>query len=1131
MANTGERLTVGHLLETELEHFHRYYFARHFARGRIVLDVASGEGYGSATLAQVAAEVTGVDVSADAIAHARVCYTAPNIRFVHGDACHLPVPDESVDLVTSFETIEHFYDHAKFLAEIRRVLRPGGLLIVSTPDRDIYSPPNAGANPHHVHELSKDAFHRLCAGQFRHVALLTQSTIVGSVLATDQPDPPNGPRLVFERRGESHVESSTGGMRGKFCLCVASDAPLPPLGDSLLIHDTAIGPHAPGTNELTSRIHGLRESLDRREGDIARLNGLLARREEFVRDGVGRFIGFHQTALERAERERARLLEDLAQRDAALTQCRVTIARRDEAIMRLDETVARLSRDRIGRLFARGARAIARRVRSLRGVASEATAAGPAQPAVGIDSKLFDPAWYLDRYPDVREAGLDPAQHFLVHGFAEGRDPGPDFSTASYLADNPDVRLAGINPLLHYEQFGRAERRRIVPVGTHPGADARGELAEAAARLGVLARHGGAPRLVYISGEPDTPGHLYRVARLARAASRGGARVTILRLDAIRPATPPVIGACDLLVIWRAPWDSALGAAVQAARAGGARVLYDVDDLMFEPEIARPEIIDGIRSQGYDAGSTAALFGRIAEAVAACDAGSAPTRYLAGRLQRRDKPAFVLPNGFDDETWAVARRAVRLRRTQPRDGKLRIGYAAGSRTHQKDFAVCATAVAGVLRARPEARLVVFRQLAKTCLDIEEFPELHGLEDQIEWRDMVALAELPGEIARFDISIAPLEAGNPFCEAKSELKYFESALVEVPVIASPTAVFQSAIDPGRTGLLAGDAAGWEAALARLVDDPTERARMGRAAYQDVLWRYGPHGAVEAMRSLLAQIAGGCAEAARAFELDTRRAAAPAPRAVAIGPHEAEILQDRMGDAAASIVIPLHNYAHYVTEALESAGAQTIPLLDLIVVDDASTDGGAEIARAWMLANRHLFGRLVLVRNAANAGLGPTRNIGFSHAETAYVIPLDADNRLRPRFAELCLAEAEESGAAFTYPMIQSFGDSERLMGRDRYMPQRLASGNYIDAMALVRLAAWSLVGGYGNVRYGWEDYDLWCRFAEHGLFGREVPEILADYRVHAQSMLQTVTEVGDHRRQLIANMRERHAWVLDGVAAD
>ena len=91
--------------------------------------------------------------------------------------------------------------------------------------------------------------------------------------------------------------------------------------------------------------------------------------------------------------------------------------------------------------------------------------------------------------------------------------------------------------------------------------------------------------------------------------------------------------------------------------------------------------------------------------------------------------------------------------------------------------------------------------------------------------------------------------------------------------------------------------------------------------------------------------------------------------------------------------------------------------------------------------------------------------------------------------------------------------------------RLAGGNYIDAMALVAKSAWAAVGGYAIIDPpGWEDYDFWCRFAERGLPGVKVAEVLAEYRVHQASMLHTVTDLGDNRRNVIAALESRHAWL-------
>ncbi len=144
---TGERLTASVHGQVELEHYHRYLFTRGFCRDRDVLDVASGEGYGAAHLAQVARHVVGVENAGPTARNAALNFPRANLCFVQADARSLPVANASVDVVTSFETIEHFDRQEDFVAEVRRVLRPDGCFIVSTPDRDDTAPHSSRAQP------------------------------------------------------------------------------------------------------------------------------------------------------------------------------------------------------------------------------------------------------------------------------------------------------------------------------------------------------------------------------------------------------------------------------------------------------------------------------------------------------------------------------------------------------------------------------------------------------------------------------------------------------------------------------------------------------------------------------------------------------------------------------------------------------------------------------------------------------------------------------------------------------------------------------------------------------------------------------------------------------------------------
>src|SRR5258706_12690362 len=133
--NTGERLVPSVCNETTMEHLHRYAIAKSFAENKQVLDIACGEGYGSNLLADAAAKVWGVDINAETIRQATNKYKKNNLVFSEGSIENIPCENSSIDLVVCFETIEHIVNHDKLMAEIKRVLKPLGILIASTPDK------------------------------------------------------------------------------------------------------------------------------------------------------------------------------------------------------------------------------------------------------------------------------------------------------------------------------------------------------------------------------------------------------------------------------------------------------------------------------------------------------------------------------------------------------------------------------------------------------------------------------------------------------------------------------------------------------------------------------------------------------------------------------------------------------------------------------------------------------------------------------------------------------------------------------------------------------------------------------------------------------------------------------------
>lgn len=235
---TGERFTPECVREIRYEHLHRYVFARDLVRGKRVLDAACGEGYGSAILARTADSVVGVDISAQSIEHARARYAVENLDFRAADCLQLPFEDDTFDAVVSFETLEHLEDHDGLLREFRRVLAPDGFLLLSSPDKAVYTDQQQNRNEFHVRELYRNEFEALLSNWFPAWRLWGQKLLFQSAIWS-----------LDERPGVAvHQESDgdflTGAAPGHaatylLAICAADDASLPDGGAGLSLYDDA----------------------------------------------------------------------------------------------------------------------------------------------------------------------------------------------------------------------------------------------------------------------------------------------------------------------------------------------------------------------------------------------------------------------------------------------------------------------------------------------------------------------------------------------------------------------------------------------------------------------------------------------------------------------------------------------------------------------------------------------------------------------------------------------------------------------------------------------------------------------------------------------------------------------------
>ena len=182
MSFTGERYVPELRGQIYYEHFHRYATVLELARDKDILDIACGEGYGTAALALVARTAVGVDLDPESVRHASARYMAMNVGFRTGDCTQIPAGDASFDLAVSFETIEHLTEQERMLSELKRVLRPNGMLVISSPNKLVYSDGRSSQNPFHQRELYFHEFRDMLRSFFPKVRIFGQRVFAASAV-------------------------------------------------------------------------------------------------------------------------------------------------------------------------------------------------------------------------------------------------------------------------------------------------------------------------------------------------------------------------------------------------------------------------------------------------------------------------------------------------------------------------------------------------------------------------------------------------------------------------------------------------------------------------------------------------------------------------------------------------------------------------------------------------------------------------------------------------------------------------------------------------------------------------------------------------------------------------------------
>jgi glycosyltransferase involved in cell wall biosynthesis len=349
--------------------------------------------------------------------------------------------------------------------------------------------------------------------------------------------------------------------------------------------------------------------------------------------------------------------------------------------------------------------------------------------------------------------------------------------------------------------------------------------------------------LFVTSGVGDSA--LYRAAHVAEELELNGFKCSITVQD--NPFLANYADKFRVFIFHRTLFTSRMKKLIGKIKAQNKEIIFETDDLVFDPryfeEMDYQKEINALEKKMYENGGVGAEILKDPY-VKIC---TTTTTYLAEKLREYGKKVFIVPNKLSKSDMDVAN-VILSEVPSTRDGVeesnlnksrsldytrddniIKLGYFSGTISHNKDFAVITEALMRIMEKFPRVELFLVGPL-----DIEN--KLNKFKERIKQLPYAPREKHFANVASVDINLAPLETGNPFCESKSELKFFEAGIVAAPTVASATQTFQEVIVDGVDGFTASDTGEWVNKLSRLILEPELRLKMGQNARKKVLERY-------------------------------------------------------------------------------------------------------------------------------------------------------------------------------------------------------------------------------------------------------------------------------------------------------
>jgi glycosyltransferase involved in cell wall biosynthesis len=316
----------------------------------------------------------------------------------------------------------------------------------------------------------------------------------------------------------------------------------------------------------------------------------------------------------------------------------------------------------------------------------------------------------------------------------------------------------------------------------------------------------------------------FRTWNVAEELRLHGFRASVTIVD--NPQLLELVDQFKIFIFHKTVYSEKIAKVVEKIKTQKKAIIFDTDDLNFDP--AYWAQIDYLKNAGKNEKAQYAKgLGREILEDSYVKVVTTTTTYLAKILEQKGKKVFVVKNKICNAELEIANRLWEVGK-KSKDDFVYLGYFSGTPSHNKDFATITGALVAVMRKYKNTKLILAGPL-------DQESALNEFVDKIIALTLVPRGEHYRNIQKADINLVPLESA-PFCEAKSELKFFEAGILGIPTVAMRNETFAGAIEDGVTGFLAGNKLEWTEKLGQLIEDADLRKTMGERAREKTLKDY-------------------------------------------------------------------------------------------------------------------------------------------------------------------------------------------------------------------------------------------------------------------------------------------------------